>query len=89
MESEGCLSFGGGWALSAFRGHVSPMRGLYCMSDCVEMDAYTSCVVFFFFIYIPHPAEYGVGEFLILCHCPDAGVPVGIDLARIRSARGE
>ena len=42
----------------------------------------------FNFFFIPHPAEYGVGEFLIRCHCPDAGIPVGIDLARIWSARG-
>ena len=42
----------------------------------------------FFFPFIPHPAEYGVGEFFILCHCPDAGVSVGIDLVHFWSARG-
>ena len=43
-------------------------------------------VLFFFFL--PHPAEYGVDGICIPYHCPDAGVPVGIDLARIWSARG-
>ena len=29
-----------------------------------------------------------MGEFYIRCHCPDAGVPVGIDLVHFWSARG-
>ena len=44
----------------------------------------------FFFLCQLFPAEYGVDDvfFFRRCHCPDAGVPVGIDLAHIWALRG-
>ena len=77
----------GGWALSAFRGHVSPIEGLYFIGVCIAIEAF-GVVMGGFIFFLPHPAEYGVDGICIPYHCPDAGVPVGIDLALIWPARG-
>ena len=44
---------------------------------------------FYFLNFKPHPAEYGVDEFVLIhSHCPDAGVSVGVNLDHLGFTRG-